>query len=210
MQTTLGCWAFRSSGSTSKKTPTADTCILKSRANVIIEIPGNPIPQARMRLFRRGGANLCWDPNGKDKQIVRLFLTKHLPPGYVYPKNAQISFIFYMPIPKSMRKPEKLLADQGLLKHTKKPDVDNLIKFYFDCLTGIFIEDDAQVSIGHAVKLYHPKPKTAVCIMETSNTLLQPPDVAFYCPGFCKSTCATIDLPDDSEYFFDSDVPQSA
>ena len=38
--------------------------------------------------------------------------------------------------------------------HSKKPDIDNLIKFYMDAMTGKFYVDDSQVHKIKAMKLY--------------------------------------------------------
>ena len=76
-----------------------------------------------------------------------------------------------MPIPKSMSKKDRVDADKGVLKHVKKPDVDNLMKLYLDCLSDIAFKDDSQVSIGSAIKVYSKHPKTIIYIEETSKNL---------------------------------------
>jgi Holliday junction resolvase RusA-like endonuclease len=76
-----------------------------------------------------------------------------------------------MPIPKSMPKKERTEALAGMLKHVKKPDVDNLVKLYLDVLSGIAIPDDNCVSLGTAVKLYSITPKTVIYIEETQKIL---------------------------------------
>lgn len=72
-----------------------------------------------------------------------------------------------MPIPKSMPKKERALAEQGNFKHVKKPDVDNLIKLYLDVLSGLAFEDDNCVSLGYAIKAYSVIPRTDIYIEET-------------------------------------------
>jgi len=65
-----------------------------------------------------------------------------------------------------MKKEERKLANDGFLKHVKKPDVDNLIKLYLDVLSGIAFEDDNCVSLGSAIKIYSLMPKTVITICE--------------------------------------------
>lgn len=74
-----------------------------------------------------------------------------------------------MPIPKSLPKSMREQAEKGLLKHVKKPDVDNLIKLYLDVLTGTAINDDNCVSLGSAIKVYSYKPRVEIFIEETEN-----------------------------------------
>lgn len=76
-----------------------------------------------------------------------------------------------MPIPKSMDRKSRQQAETGLLKHLKKPDVDNLIKLYLDVVSGIVFPDDNCVSIGSAIKVYSITPKTVIYIEETSPIL---------------------------------------
>lgn len=60
---------------------------------------------------------------------------------------------FIMPIPKSLArkvKPDDL--------HTKKPDIDNLIKGLFDAANGLIWQDDNQVVDVQAVKVYGDNP----------------------------------------------------
>lgn len=61
--------------------------------------------------------------------------------------------VFKMPIPKSSRgiKPGDL--------HTKKPDIDNLIKGLFDAANGIaWVDDNRVASIGSVQKIYSDEP----------------------------------------------------
>ena len=67
-----------------------------------------------------------------------------------------------------MDKKTRLMANKGLFKHLKKPDVDNLVKLYLDVLSGIVFEDDNCVSLGFAIKIYSPDPKTIMYIEETT------------------------------------------
>lgn len=131
-----------------------------------IIIPGIPVSQARMRYFLRGGIVRIFDPNAKDKTTAR----KHIEPyrgieEFQYPR---VSAIFQMPIPASTSKKDRIMYESGLCKHTKKPDVDNCIKFLLDVLDDIVFFGDQQVSLGPCIKLYHTEPKTIVYINETN------------------------------------------
>lgn len=124
-------------------------------------IPGIPISQGRPRLARSGH---CFDPNARQKKDVRAIMCELWKEPKV--ESAHVSFIFCMPIPKGMLK-----KGMNLKRHGKKPDVDNLMKFYLDCLTGIAWEDDSCVSIAGAIKIYSNTPRTIVGILETSLSL---------------------------------------
>ena len=89
--------------------------------------------------------------------------------GFV--EHPRVSFIFHMAIPKSTPKKWLPLYESGLLKHEKKPDVDNLLKLYLDCLDGLLFEGDQRVSLGNCIKLYSSQPRTVIMIQETTPTV---------------------------------------
>lgn len=134
-----------------------------------IIIPGVPVPQGRMRHSTFRGYTQTYDPNSKEKKEIREIITNHnLSDDFRYPR---ISFIFHMPIPKSIPKRQIALYESGLLKHDKKPDVDNLVKLYLDCLDGIVFCRDQRVSLGPCIKVYSKQPKTMCFFSETSSIL---------------------------------------
>lgn len=107
-----------------------------------------------------------YDPRAKEKSAIRHLLAPFaIKEEWKYPR---VSFLFHMPIPKGIRKRDEELYHSGLLKHDKKPDVDNLIKLYLDCLDGIVIHGDQKVALGCCIKIYSHDPKTIVWIHETS------------------------------------------
>ena len=70
-----------------------------------------------------------------------------------YPKEPlataiRMKLLFYMPRPKSLKK--------SIRHHTKKPDVDNLVKAVKDALSGYCYVDDSQVIDLRAEKIYNP------------------------------------------------------
>ena len=80
---------------------------------------------------------------------------------------------FYMKRPKSHYRTGKFtgyIKEKWIkLPHTKKPDIDNLIKFVLDALQGQngFFLDDSQVVRLYAEKIYtDDNPHTEIIILE--------------------------------------------
>lgn len=122
-----------------------------------------------MKHSRANGFIVTYDPCAKEKTEIRKFLmTLKNVHEYAFPR---ISFLFHMPIPKSIPKKQHDLYHSGRLKHDKKPDIDNLIKLYLDCLDGILIKGDQKVSLGSCVKVYHSRPETNIWIQDTTQIL---------------------------------------
>jgi len=107
-----------------------------------------------------------YDPQGALKQSLKVEVeeqTKELEAFYKYPK---VSFWFYMPIPKSMSKIEKIESSLENLRHIKKPDCDNLVKLYLDVMTKYVYVDDNCVSLGSVEKFYSENPRTVILVEE--------------------------------------------
>src|ERR1043166_5204689 len=135
-----------------------------------IIMEGEPIAQIRMKYSGRNGIGRIYDPRQKEKTKLKQLITNihGSNPQFAYPR---VSFVFHMPIPKSI--PKRLLPryNSGFLKHQKKPDTDNFIKLYLDCMDTICFDGDQRVSLGNSVKLYHPHPKTIIIINEMTEEL---------------------------------------
>lgn len=139
-----------------------------------IILPGKPLAQIRMKFSSKGGFGRIYDPRAKDKARIsgeiKTWKDKALH-QVRFLEHPRVCFVFHTPIPAST--PKKLLAiyRSGLLKDERKPDVDNYIKLYLDCLDKILFDGDQKVMLGPCVKLYHPEPKTIIFINELSATL---------------------------------------
>ena len=70
----------------------------------------------------------------------------------------------YLPIPKSMNKVDKILAELGFIRPISKPDFDNLAKTYADMIQGIVMIDDALIVEGTSRKYYSCKPRIEIII----------------------------------------------
>ena len=73
-----------------------------------------------------------------------------------------VRMLFVMPIPKSLskKKHEELLGE----RHTKKPDLDNLVKAVLDGLNGTAFEDDSRIHRIMAIKEYGDEPRVVVTL----------------------------------------------
>jgi Holliday junction resolvase RusA-like endonuclease len=138
-------------------------------------IDGVPISQIRMKYSGRNGIGRIYDPREREKRNIKKIISSQYSnhPLFIHPR---VSFIFHFPIPVSVPKRVLLHYKSGLLKHEKKPDTDNLLKLYLDCMDGICFDGDQKVSLGDCIKLYHPHPKTIIIINETQE-LLSPLEV---------------------------------
>jgi len=144
-----------------------------------IVIPGKPISQQRHRFRQlKNGKVWAYDPIAREKAIIKRCISQQIIndyPDFELIKMADIGFLFYLPIPKSMRKKEREYANKEMLRHNTKPDVDNLVKGYLDCLPGIVIADDRDISLIMALKLYSQEPRVEIYIKKGKEILDKTP-----------------------------------
>ena len=142
-----------------------------------IIIPGEPIAQARLRFFTRCNTPQLYDPNKREKDRIKVFIKNYIADNYkdyTYPNNPKISFYFYHTIPTSMTKKYKQLAENGLIRKRSKPDCDNYVKLYLDCMNEIVFEDDSQVILGASEKFYFSVPQTVIYVDECQEVIDMP------------------------------------
>ncbi len=115
-----------------------------------------------------------YDPSAKDKKQLWLQIAKYKPKQPLA-GNIQIQMLFVMPHPKSHYRSGKfkhLLKNEyeGVVYHSFRPDLDNLVKMICDVIQGkdrIIIED-SQICRLQAEKIYGKKGRTEIIIEEIS------------------------------------------
>ncbi len=132
-----------------------------------IIIEGVPISKHRPRFARIGKGVRTYSDQGDDVCIVIDEAKGQVETKLTCPLS--VFCVFKMPRPKShfgTGKNANILKKNAPHYHTTKPDIDNLVKFYLDCLNGIAWEDDKQIIYIQATKTYSEEPLTSVIIQE--------------------------------------------
>ena len=133
---------------------------------ITIVIHGKPIAKKRPRFARRG--KYVATINDQETEEGKFFLeARHKYDGNPLQGALSLSVSFRMPRPKAhygTGKNSSKLKLSAPRHHTKKPDLDNLVKFVKDCLNNLAWEDDCQVVRLEAEKVYDDTPKTIIQI----------------------------------------------
>lgn len=145
-----------------------------------LTIPGAPIPQKRHQHRRlTDGRIIVYDPNAREKAVIKQEIKAVLSNQY---KNFEpytipaITYYFFMPLPKFLSKKQRDDAENEKLRHLVKPDVDNLVKLYTDCLLKLVIKDDNSVIIDGAYKIYSKNPRVELIIRQAPQ-LVEPDNI---------------------------------
>lgn len=133
---------------------------------------GEPVGKGRPRVTARGGkfAHAYTPKKTKDfEDAIRFeFMAGNCEQMPVYKRDtplvAEMTFAFE--VPKSYSKKKREACLNGEIRHTRRPDTDNIVKSVLDALVGYAIEDDASVVKVVAEKKYAEESYVEVGIYE--------------------------------------------
>lgn len=115
-------------------------------------IPGVPVPKGRPKFTVRGGFAKAYTPaKTRDyENMVKSIAQKSISRPLEGPLCVSIVATFN-PAPSLSNKARQSLLNQP---HTKRPDLDNIVKILTDSLNGLAYTDDSQIAELHARKVY--------------------------------------------------------
>ena len=145
---------------------------------VQVIIPGKPLALKRVRGYIHQGKIMFFDSQAKEKRHVINAIKKSLSDliNWETLENLEetrsllkcdqffVSLDFHMPLPIKLNLSKKNAILSGVSKFNKKPDIDNLVKFYLDCSNGILFPDDRMIIQLQASKIYSKEPKTIITV----------------------------------------------
>ncbi len=120
---------------------------------ISITVPGEPVAKARPR-FTKSGHVYTPVKTARFEQRVRLYAMAVMKGRKILTGAVRLTVTAFFPIPKSWTLTQKAKAMSGALRHTKRPDSDNLCKAVQDALNGTVYADDAQIDDVHIIKRY--------------------------------------------------------
>ncbi len=88
--------------------------------------------------------------------------------GFRFPDDAMLDMriLAYYSVSKSGKKKEKALKLANVIRPTKKPDMDNVVKMVADALNQVAYKDDTQIVDCQVRKFYSEQPRIEVIIQE--------------------------------------------
>lgn len=135
-----------------------------ARKCVVLVVPGTPVPKGRPRFARSGHAYTPEATRRAEAAIRALYAQQCGVPDRPDERPVAVAVTAYMPIPKSMPKRLRTLAEEERLEHRVRPDADNLLKLVTDALNGLAWRDDGQIYSAQVRKTYSANPRTVARI----------------------------------------------
>lgn len=135
---------------------------MTEEGGLFLAVLGDPVAQGRPRFFRKGNYVGAFDPE-KSKNWKETVKWQAISQGVrIFDGPIVLHLVFSLRRPKSL--PKKVQ------EHTKRPDLDNLIKAIKDALRGIAYLDDSQIVRLSAEKRYGDSPGVEIWITNSSLT----------------------------------------
>lgn len=139
---------------------------------VKFEVLGVPVGKGRPRFSTQGGFVRAITPEKtvNYETLVRLSYQQQIG-AFMFDKDIPLRAIIraFFPIPKSTSKKKREQMRDLRILHTKRPDVDNVIKAVLDALNGVAYYDDSQVAEVVISKAYAEQPKVMIELYEVGD-----------------------------------------
>lgn len=114
--------------------------------------PFEPIPKGRPRFnMKTGHSYTPQTTRDYEKKVAEYYASQT---DDYYDCAIAVKLVFNMPIPASTSKKKKELMTTGVIRHTKRPDADNMAKGLLDGCNGIAFADDSLITKLTVIKRY--------------------------------------------------------
>jgi Holliday junction resolvase RusA-like endonuclease len=131
-------------------------------------IYGEPVPKGRPRFSTRGKFPVAYTPEKTKNYESDVGMMAKAAMGASEPLEGALEAFIYVTfaVPASYSKKRTEACFSGQEKHTKKPDLDNVIKSVIDGMDKIVFENDSQFTSIHATKVYGEVAKVEVLVKQ--------------------------------------------
>lgn len=130
-------------------------------------VPGEPVGKGRPRFVRETGRTYTPLKTANFETLVKWEYHRQTG-GARLPDDAEIGMRIeaFFSIPKSKSKKAQHDMEIGIVRHTHKPDADNLLKAVADALNKIAYHDDSAIVYVEVSKKYAREARTEITIWE--------------------------------------------
>jgi Holliday junction resolvase RusA-like endonuclease len=128
----------------------------------IYTVRGDPVALARPRMGKKPYCNV-YDSQKQLKLLMSITLGGQHDEEPLFEGPLYVDIIFYMRMP-MMTLPRRKVLNGTFCK--KRPDIDNMCKFYLDVANGIIYSDDSTIACMTLRKIYDFEPRTVMTVSE--------------------------------------------
>ena len=135
---------------------------------ITFAIFGEPVPKGRPRFSTRGKFPIAYTPEKTKTYETEVAMMAKAAMGASKALEGALEAFIYVTyaVPASYSKKRSEACLSGLEKHTKKPDLDNVVKSVVDGMDKIVFNNDSQITSIHSTKVYGEVGKVEVLVRE--------------------------------------------
>ena len=135
---------------------------------IMFTIYGEPVPKGRPRFSTRGKFPVAYTPEKTKNYESEVGMMAKAAMGASEPLEGALEAFIYVTfaVPASYSKKRTEACLSGQEKHTKKPDLDNVVKAVLDGMSDIVFLSDSQITSIHATKVYGEVAKVEVLVKQ--------------------------------------------
>jgi Holliday junction resolvase RusA-like endonuclease len=136
--------------------------------SIMFTVYGTPTPKGRPRFSTRGKFPVAFTPEKTKTYETEVGMMAKAAMGASEPLEGALEAFIYVtfPVPASYSKKRTEACLSDVEKHTKKPDLDNVVKICLDGMNGIVYRDDSQITSLHSTKVYGEVAKVEVMVRQ--------------------------------------------
>jgi Holliday junction resolvase RusA-like endonuclease len=137
--------------------------------SIMFTIYGHPVAKGRPRFSTRGKFPVAYTPEKTKTYESEVGMMAKAAMGASQALEGALEAFIYVtfPVPASYSKKRTEDCLNDTEKHTKRPDLDNVVKAVIDGMSEIVFLNDSQITSIHATKVYGEIPKVEVMVRQT-------------------------------------------
>jgi Holliday junction resolvase RusA-like endonuclease len=136
--------------------------------SIMFTIYGHPIAKGRPRFSTRGKFPVAYTPEKTKTYESEVGMMAKAAMGASKVLEGALEAFIYVtfPVPPSYSKKRTEACLNDVEKHTKRPDLDNVIKAVIDGMDKIVFNNDSQITSIHSTKVYGEVAKVEVMVRQ--------------------------------------------
>lgn len=136
--------------------------------SIMFTVYGEPVAKGRPRFSTRGKFPVAYTPEKTKTYESEVGMMAKVAMGASKALEGPLEAFIYVtfPVPLSYTKKRTEACLKGFEQHTKKPDLDNVVKSVIDGMDKIVFDNDSQITSIHATKVYGDIAKVEVLVRQ--------------------------------------------
>ena len=143
---------------------------MEDKKKIFFTVPGPPQGKARARTFYNSRIgkmqSMTPDKTVLYENFIKVAFNSVSTHIWDDKQPLEMTISAYFEIPRSSSKKSRQLMLENIVRPTKKPDIDNIVKALQDALNGLAYKDDSSIVFLSVAKCYSEVPKVEVILRE--------------------------------------------